>query len=142
MDSVLPYSVLKSRRKKFVRIIEEQDVAVENRLRQADYDKNIEDLMKAGLTIYPEHNYFVSRYIYYFFRNNLAVLFLAINILHNPKFEQTNEYKTFVDYIQRRTLGDDKYEKQDMFEHKLKIQLFAYTKKIQNLMIREHILNI
>lgn len=139
MDSVLPFSVLKSKRKKFVRIVEEQDTGNESRLRQADYDKNILEVTNAGLFIHNEHVHFITKYIYYFYRNNLAVLFLALNILHDPNFIHSIYYKPFIEYIQRRHLTEDKQDKQDMFDYKLRIELHAYTKKIQTLMSREHI---
>lgn len=138
MDGILPFSVLKSKRVKYVRILEEQDINNESRNRQADFEKNLLDVTSIGLYILPEHEMFIRNYISYFYRNNLAVLFLALNIIHDNNFVNSQYYQPFVNFIQRRQLNDrgDKQDKQDVFGAKLNVELRAYTKKIQSLMSR------
>lgn len=142
MDSVLPFSVLKSKRVRHVKIIEEPEVTTTSHLRQADYDKNLIEVTGSGLYVLNEHIHFVTRYIYYFYRNNLAVLFLTLNIMHDPNFVNTQFYKPYVDYIQRRQYSEEKQEKHELVIIKLNVQIKAYMKKVENLMRQIHITHI
>lgn len=142
MDSVLPFSVLKSKRTKHIRIIDDQVNNNDSPYRPADYEKNIQDLIAANLYIIPEHIFFINKYMYFFYRNNLAVLLLALNILHDGNFVNTQYYRSYVEYIQRRQLGEDKADKQEMFDYKFNVQMNAYIMKIQNLMSREHLTSV
>ena len=134
MDSILPFSVLKSKRVKQVRIINDQEIENDSKNRQADYEKNILDVVNSSLYIQPEHINFVRSYISYFYRNNLSMIFLAMNIIHDYNFVNSQYYRPFINYIQRRQTSES--DKQENFEIKFDVQLKAYIKKIQNLMLK------
>lgn len=136
MDGILPFSVLKSKRVKYVRIIEDQDTVLESRNRQVDFEKNMSDVMSSGIYVLQEHEMFIRNYISIFYRNNLAVLFLTLNLIRDPNFANTQYYKPYIKLIQRHQLSEDKIDKQDLFESKLSLQISAYSKKIQSLMVR------
>lgn len=132
--SLLPYSVLKSKRKPHTRIIESTDEIIESKNMRVDFDKQISDVIQSGLFISPEYIEFIERNISYFYRNNLAVLFLTLNIMKSgDAFISSMYYQPFIDYIARKDFKD---EKLDTFYMKLKIEIKAYKIKIERLMIR------
>lgn len=140
MESILPFSVLNSKRKKYVRITQETEASNNTKVRQADYQKTLNDFLEKNLYVKSDHINFISNNIDIFYRNNLTVLFLALNILHNPEFINTDEYRKYIDSIQvTKVEGTNRHFKADLFEKRLNVQIQAYTIKIKNVMTQRGI---
>jgi hypothetical protein len=131
---MLPYSVLKSKRKPHIRIIETTDENIDSKNMIADFGKQFEDIENAKLAVEPNHAHFVLSNISYFYRNNLAIIFLTMNIMSSGEsFISSMYYPHFIDYI---TKNNSNYEKNDTFLSKLNIEIKAYRIKIERLMQR------
>lgn len=128
----LPYSVLKSKRKPHVKIIESFDEISDSKNITVDFNKQINDIIESNLYILPEHIQFISSNINYFYRNNLAILFLTLNIMKSGEaFISSMYYQSFVSYIARKDIKEDKI---DTFNIKLNVEIKAYKIKIERLM--------
>lgn len=147
MNNILPYSVVKSKRTKHIRIYEDTNIAYDSKNREIDYEKQIEEISKAGISDGHELN-LISNFIEHFSRNNIAVLLLAFKVYkHGEDFYQTEQYKLFFDYIYRKSskteISSKKSEviKVNNFESRLKFQVSVYIKKIKKL-IDNRVINI
>ena len=136
-----PYSVMRSRNEKIVRIVEQNDDIVETKNIQLDFENQIKDVANKGLFIKPEHITFLMNNIVKFYRNNVAVLLLTINLMEEgDSFVNTNYYISYIDYIFRKKENDEKREdneKKELFNQKLSIQIKIYRRKINTILGKE-----
>jgi hypothetical protein len=128
--SLLPYSVLNSKRLEKVKIIENKDT-MEIKTTNIDFEKQVNLIRDAGLEVDQEDLDFIYRNIGYFYRNNLAVLLVTMKIIsHGELFINSKYYQPYVNFIARKELKDDKLKS---FNNKFNIQVNAYKTKIENL---------
>lgn len=136
-----PYSVMRSRNEKIVRIVEQNDDIVETKNIQLDFENQIKDVANKGLFIKPEHITFLMNNIVKFYRNNVAVLLLTMNLMEEgDSFVNTNYYISYIDYIFRKKENDEKREdneKKELFNQKLSIQIKIYRRKINTILGKE-----
>lgn len=136
-----PYSVMRSRNEKIVRIVEQNDDIIETKNIQLDFENQIKDVANKGLFIKPEHITFLMNNIVKFYRNNVAVLLLTMNLMEEgDSFVNTNYYISYIDYIFRKKENDEKREdneKKELFNQKLSIQIKIYRRKINTILGKE-----
>lgn len=126
---LLPYSILKSKRAPYVRIIESTEENIESKIISIDFGKQIDEIIEAGLFVIQEHVHFVMSNINYFYRNNLAVIFLTLNIMRSgDSFISSIYYQPYINFIARKSTNES-------FENKLKVEIKAYRTKIEKLLL-------
>jgi hypothetical protein len=132
-----PFSVF-SKKKKHVEISEKYFEYNEPKNITNYFDNQIEELIKIGL-ITIDNNLrdikFIKDNINKFYKNNLAVLFLTMNIRRSSEFILSEKYKEYVKYISRvdeKNVGST--SKEEEFIEKLTFEISVYSKKIDIVM--------
>lgn len=133
-----PYSVVRYRNEKIIRIVEQNEEIVESKNIQLDFENQLKDIVDKGLFIKPEHVTFLMNNMVIFYRNNIAVLLLTMNLMEEgDNFVNGPHYRSYIEYILRKKIDDDKKiddEKRELFNQKLSIQIKTYEKKISNIL--------
>lgn len=126
----LPFSVLNTKKIKPLRIKEEKYENNEPKSISVDFNQQIEDIFTKGLVVLDRNDVvFIIDNMNHFYRNNIAVLFLTLNIMKDPSFIYTEDYNHYVSYIKREFIKD---ENNELFMKKLNHQIQCYGQKIQN----------
>lgn len=129
-----PYSVIRSKNEKIVRIVEQTEEITESKNIQLDFENQIKDVIDKGLYIKPDHITFLMNNMVTFYRNNIAVLLLTMNLMEEgDNFVNTSHYKSYIEYILRKKTDE---EKKELFNQKLSIQIKTYEKKIMTVLGR------
>lgn len=135
--STFPYSVLRAKKIKNARIVEAVEEIIDSKNIKIDFDNILDDIVSKGLYVHSEDSYFVTSNMNLFYRNNLAVILLTLNIRrHGDQFLSSNYYQAYFNYIARKELKDD--EERKVFASKLDFQIRCYNEKIQNIISGSH----
>ena len=133
-----PFSVFSKKEKRVV-ILEKYSDYNEPKIILNYFESQIEELIKIQLITIDdnlEDIKFIKNNISKFYRNNLAVLFLTMNIRRSPEFVLSEKFKEYVKYISRvEEKVQNKDEKiisreEEEFLEKLKFEIGVYSKKI------------
>uniref|UniRef100_A0A6C0BDR7 Uncharacterized protein n=1 Tax=viral metagenome TaxID=1070528 RepID=A0A6C0BDR7_9ZZZZ len=128
----LPFSVLNSKREKPIRIQEEKFEIIESKDVSGEFERQLEDILTKGLEIVDYADVtFVKERMNNFYRNNIAVLLLTLNLRRNNSFIYTESYLKFVDYIKRGVIHEGK---DSDFISKLNFQIQCYNEKIESIL--------
>lgn len=128
----LPYSVLRHKKTKNVRIIEATEEVVDSKNIKIDFDNQLKDITSKNLYIEPIDIKFIIDNINLFYRNNLAVLLLAMNIRrYGDQFINSQYYESYFSYIARKDIKDE--DERRAFSSKLSFEISCYSEKIQNI---------
>lgn len=127
-----PFSVLRSKKEKQIRIYEESEETNETKNVKIDFENQLTDIIEKGLLVDNKDIIFITDNMNLFYRNNIAVLLLVLNIRRfGNDFITSSYYNGYIDYIARKTFKEE--EKKDSFNRKLNFQMECYNKKIQNI---------
>lgn len=127
-----PFSVLRAKKEKQIRIFEDNDDSNETKNVKIDFENQLTEIIQKGLHVDNKDIIFITDNINLFYRNNIAVLLLVLNIRRfGDNFITSVYYHGFVEYIARKTFKDD--EKKEAFIRKLNFQMQCYNKKIQSI---------
>lgn len=126
----LPFSVLNTKKVKPLRIKEEKFENNDPKTISVDFNHQLEEIFNKGLSVIDRNDVvFVVDNMNHFYRNNIAVLFLTLNIMKDPSFIYTENYNHYVSFIKREFIKD---ENNDLFLKKLNHQIQCYAQKIEN----------
>lgn len=130
--SLFPYSVLRAKKIKNVRIIENTEEVVESKNIKIDFDNQLKDITSKGLFMDNEDVTFVISNMNLFYRNNLATILLALNIRrYGEKFLSSPCYQGYFNYIARDKIKDE--DDMRTFSSKLNFEIGCYNIKIQQI---------
>jgi len=127
----LPFSVLNNKKNKEFKI-QEKKYDNSEKVTSIDFDKNLGEMVKLNLKILnPSDINFVRDNIGHFYRNNLMILFLTLNIRFRNDFISDENYNLYITEISRGVISVDKMAE---FNEKLNKELNVYNTKIENIL--------
>ena len=129
-----PYSVLRAKKVKNLRIIESTEEIVYLKNIKTDFENQLDDIINKGLLIDSELINFVKSNINLFYRNNLAVILLTLNIKkYGNQFLSSQQYQSYFNYISRDKIKEEDEDDKRIFTSKLNFEIGCYNEKIQNI---------
>lgn len=140
--SSFPYSILRAKKVKNIRIIESTEEIIDSKNITLDFMNQIDSIIQNDLFINNDDVEFVTSHINFFYRNNLATIFLVLHIRRlGNVFLTSQEYQGYVNYISRKKIKDESdiatkiKDENDMilFRNKLNFQMGCYNDKIQQI---------
>ena len=136
----LPFSVLNTKKEKPLRIQEKRNEFSEPKSIQTDFDKQIEDVLSKGLPVIDQTDIsFIRNYMNRFYRNNVAVLLLTLNIKRDNSFLYHAGFTAYKEYISRGVISKDSDAD---FTRKLSHEIMCYNQKIDFIIYESTISNV
>lgn len=127
-----PYSVLRAKKEKKIRILDTGEDITESKNIRIDFQNQLDEITKKGLLVDNEDSIFVTNNMHLFYRNNLAVILLTLNIRkHGVDYLKTDSYQQYFNYIARKQLDE---EESKNFSSKLNFELKCYDEKIEKIL--------
>jgi hypothetical protein len=125
-----PFSVLQTKKEKSMRITQQETEISEVRNIKTDFDKKIEEFAKSGLVILNRDDLgFVAQYPNYFYRNNIMILILTLNLRRDSNFAISPEFERYREKILEGITGVDRIMEAN---EKLMFEIETYGLLIEN----------
>lgn len=126
-----PFSVLQTKKEKSLKINNHENETIEVKNIRTDFDKKIKEFAESGLSILNRDDLgFISKYPNYFYRNNIMMLMLTLNLRRDSNFKISPEYDKYkMKIFEGVGNGVDKINE---VNERLEFQLLTYNILIDN----------